>query len=152
MRDRHDGGKILLSSIMDRAMRCLSAFLLACTVIFALLALGCDGGAASGSVGGGSSTPPPPPPPPPPPSGPLAITTTSLPPVVVESPYLLQLQATGGTGNYYWRVIRGTFANGVSMTTSGLISGTPIVTGNWVLRLEVTSGFVKAMRDFVLVV
>ncbi len=55
----------------------------------------------------------------------LSITTTSLPNGVVGTPYSLQLAAGGGVGTLSWQLTSGALPAGLTMSTSGLISGTP---------------------------
>jgi hypothetical protein len=55
---------------------------------------------------------------------PLTITTTSLPAANAGQPYLAQLEATGGTAPYTWEHVAGTL-HGLSVNSSGLITGTP---------------------------
>lgn len=55
----------------------------------------------------------------------LQIVTAQLPAPVIGVPYSFQMQATGGSGNYQWRITQGTLPNGLSMDINGLISGTP---------------------------
>jgi len=60
----------------------------------------------------------------------LTITTSSpLPSGTVGSSYQggsgLQLQATGGSGDYSWQISSGALPSGLSMTSGGFISGTP---------------------------
>lgn len=54
---------------------------------------------------------------------PLQITTTSLPTATWGSPYSFQLQASGGSG-YVWTLESGSLPTGLSLSASGLISGT----------------------------
>jgi len=58
---------------------------------------------------------------------PLSITTTSVPPGVEGTAYSATLAATGGSNNYTWSVLSGTglSAVGLSLSPSGVISGTP---------------------------
>ncbi len=56
---------------------------------------------------------------------PLVITTTSLADGVVGAPYTQTLSATGGDANYTWSLSSGTLPAGLSLSTSGVISGTP---------------------------
>ncbi len=56
---------------------------------------------------------------------PLAITTTSLADGVVGFPYTQTLAATGGDANYSWSLSSGSLPAGLSLSTSGVISGTP---------------------------
>lgn len=55
----------------------------------------------------------------------VEITTTSLPNATVGTPYSQQLAATGGDGGYAWTRISGTLPVGLSLSSGGLISGTP---------------------------
>ncbi|HBC45907.1 MAG TPA: hypothetical protein DCZ43_02565 [candidate division Zixibacteria bacterium] len=61
----------------------------------------------------------------------LTITSDSLPDGIVDSPYLIQLLATGGTGVRNWvdrdNDLAGT---GLSLSSDGLLQGTPGVLGN----------------------
>lgn len=55
----------------------------------------------------------------------LQITTVSLPPYTIGVPYSFQLQATGGSNNYAWKISSGSLPAGLTMSVSGLISGVP---------------------------
>lgn len=59
----------------------------------------------------------------------VEITTTSLPSGQVGVPYSQQLAATGGDGGYAWTRISGTLPTGLSLSTGGLLSGTPTGSG-----------------------
>lgn len=54
---------------------------------------------------------------------PLDITNVALPNVVYGASYVVQMAATGGTTPYTWSVASGSFPSGISMSSSGLISG-----------------------------
>ncbi len=56
----------------------------------------------------------------------LEITTTQLDTFTIGTPYSFQLQAAGGSGNYNWRIVSGTLPNGLTLSLTGLISGTPV--------------------------
>jgi hypothetical protein len=57
---------------------------------------------------------------------PLSITTaTPLPQASVGSFYTQTLAATGGSGSYSWSVVSGVLPAGLSLSTAGVISGTP---------------------------
>ena len=49
-----------------------------------------------------------------------------------------QMSACCGTAPYTWSVGSGSFAPGVSMNSSGLISGTPTATGEYLVCIKVT--------------
>jgi hypothetical protein len=59
----------------------------------------------------------------------IAIATTSLPTYVPGKTYSQTLQATGGSGSYTWSVASGALPSGLSLSTSGVISGTTVASG-----------------------
>ncbi len=70
-------------------------------------------------------------------TGPLTITTTSpLPDGVKHSFYSVQLDAVGGTGAYTWSS-GGTLPPGLSVSASGLLSGTPTHKGTYTFKIKV---------------
>ena len=50
--------------------------------------------------------------------------------------YQQTLTATGGTGPYSWSITTGTLPPGISMSSSGSISGTPTLTGSYTLTVS----------------
>jgi hypothetical protein len=58
----------------------------------------------------------------------LSITTTSLPSGQVGVAYSATLAATGGTSPYTWKLTSGALAAGLSLSTSGAITGIPTAT------------------------
>jgi YVTN family beta-propeller protein len=54
----------------------------------------------------------------------FSITTTSLPDAAAKVPYSVQLEAVGGPGPYRWKKT-GRLPNGLTLTKSGLLAGTP---------------------------
>jgi hypothetical protein len=58
---------------------------------------------------------------------PLAITTTAsmIPSATEDVPYSFQLDATGGTPQYTWAVTGGALPMGLTLSPTGLLSGTP---------------------------
>jgi len=60
---------------------------------------------------------------------PPAIQTTTLAGAQVGSAYAASLQASGGAPPYTWRVLSGSLPNGLGITASGGISGTPTAPG-----------------------
>jgi large repetitive protein len=69
---------------------------------------------------------------------PIAITTTSLPGGEVGMPYSQTLQASGGTGSYTWSVSSGALPLGLTLNSTGRISGTPTAAANASFSLEVS--------------
>jgi hypothetical protein len=67
------------------------------------------------------------------------ITTTSLPAGSVGAPYSQQLQYVSGSGVPAWSVIAGSLPAGLSMSSSGLISGTPTTEASYPFTVQVTA-------------
>jgi hypothetical protein len=68
-----------------------------------------------------------------------SITTSSLPNCIVGMPYSQNLVATGGTAPYTWTITSGTLPAGLSLSSSGAISGIPtIVHGPTYITFQVT--------------
>lgn len=68
---------------------------------------------------------------------PLAVVTTSLPAGTTGQPYSATLTASGGTPPYIWTVGSG-FPSGLSVSSSGLISGTLAAAGSFNFPVQVT--------------
>ncbi len=60
---------------------------------------------------------------------PPVITTTSLPAATAGTAYSQQLRTIGGLGPYTWTLAGGTLPQGLTLSTSGLLSGTPTTPG-----------------------
>ena len=88
----------------------------------------------------------------------ITITTpSSLPDATINTSYSQQLAATGGSGNYGWQVSAGALPAGLSLSSAGLISGTPTQGGNFTFTARatdqsVTAVVVQASKVFTLVV
>src|SRR6185437_6039738 len=65
----------------------------------------------------------------------LTITTTSLPNGTVGTPYSATLTASGGNQPYSWSFASGRMPAGLSLNSSGVISGTPTAAGTFSLGL-----------------
>ena len=61
---------------------------------------------------------------------PLTITTASLPDGAAGVAYSATLSASGGTSPYFWTLSTGALPPGLSLSTSGVISGTPTTAAN----------------------
>lgn len=68
---------------------------------------------------------------------PLAVTTSTLPDGQLGTAYSQTLAATGGTTPYTWLVLSGSLPAGLSLSTSGVISGTPTAAGTSSFTVEV---------------
>ena len=69
----------------------------------------------------------------------LEIITLSVPTARKGTAFNYQLAATGGTPSYTWSVSSGSLAPGLSLaTTTGVISGTPSLSGNFGFTVDVT--------------
>ena len=87
--------------------------------------------------------------------GSVAITTSSLPGATAGTAYSATLQATGGTTPYAWTLASGTLPTGLSLQSSGLLSGTTTQTGQFNLTVGVadsSSPQQTASQSLVLVV
>jgi hypothetical protein len=71
------------------------------------------------------------------PTIPLSIITTSLSSGTVGVLYGTNLSATGGKTPYKWSIISGSLPPGLTLSTSGLISGTPTTAGTYNFTVKV---------------
>lgn len=80
----------------------------------------------------------------------LAITTTALPQAFINQPYSATLSATGGVSPYRWS---GQVPLGMSLSPTGVLSGTPTAAGTLTVSVTVfDSAQASASRQFVFVV
>lgn len=70
--------------------------------------------------------------------GPLSIATTSLPAGNAGSVYSATLTAAGGTSPYSWTLDSGSLPAGLSLSSAGVISGTPASSGSASFTVRVT--------------
>src|SRR5438046_3495531 len=68
---------------------------------------------------------------------PLELTTSQLPGGTVGSSYSTTLSASGGTPPYSWSVSSDTLPTGLSLSSSGTLSGTPTVAGSFPFTVAV---------------
>ncbi|MEK7813910.1 MAG: carboxypeptidase regulatory-like domain-containing protein, partial [Candidatus Desantisbacteria bacterium] len=68
----------------------------------------------------------------------LDVSTTSLPSCTVNTYYSAALTATGGTPPYKWSLYANSLPAGLSLSESGLISGTPTQFGSFTFTAQVT--------------
>lgn len=70
---------------------------------------------------------------------PLAISSTSVPTGTTGTAYSAALGATGGTAPYTWSLAGGTLPAGLTMSSTGAITGTPTTSGSY--------SFMAAVKD-----
>lgn len=68
---------------------------------------------------------------------PLQVSTASVPSATTNAAYSAGLAATGGTQPYTWSVSTGQLPNGIGLSSSGTVSGTPTVSGTFPFTAEV---------------
>jgi mono/diheme cytochrome c family protein len=68
----------------------------------------------------------------------VSITTASLPGATAGTAYSQTLAATGGTTPYRWSVSAGALPAGLTLGTTGTISGTPTTAGTYSVTVKVT--------------
>jgi len=68
----------------------------------------------------------------------LAVDTAALPKATPRHPYRFQLQARGGIPAMQWRFTAGSLPAGMTLSTDGMISGTPASVGNFRFTVSVT--------------
>jgi hypothetical protein len=84
----------------------------------------------------------------------LTISTPSVPATVVNSPYSAQITAIGGSGgSYYFQLLNSTLPSGITLSTSGLLSGSTNSLGSYPFTVQVSDlDSNTATRKYVLVV
>ncbi|NJD08994.1 MAG: autotransporter outer membrane beta-barrel domain-containing protein, partial [Gemmatimonadetes bacterium] len=83
----------------------------------------------------------------------VTITTTTLAAGVVGDPYSQQLTATGGAGTVTWSLVSGSsLPPGLTLSSTGLITGTPGTQGTSTFTVRATSGAQEATRALSIVI
>ena len=72
-----------------------------------------------------------------PPEGTIVITISSLPPGVVGRSYSQSLAAMGGTPPYRWSLSSGSLPGGLTLSTAGVLAGTPTAAGTFNFTAQV---------------
>ena len=67
----------------------------------------------------------------------LTITTTTLATAVENAPYSATLGASGGTPPYTWSILSGTLPSGITLSSTGVLSGTPASLGTFDFTVQV---------------
>ena len=69
---------------------------------------------------------------------PLSIVTADMPEGQIKIAYAASLEAMGGQTEYTWSVAHGPLPNGLNLSSSGEVTGTPTVAGNYSVTIGVT--------------
>jgi hypothetical protein len=83
---------------------------------------------------------------------PLTIDTGTLPDGTVGVSYSQALQASGGSGTLQWSVTSGQLPPGLSLASSGAITGTPTTPGAFTFTVTVVSGTQSTQRALVVTI
>jgi len=82
----------------------------------------------------------------------LAVSTSSLPESTVGVSYSQSLIATGGAPPYTWQLESGSLPNGLTLSSTGILSGTPSISGTHNFVVRVTDAGGSATKALTLVV
>lgn len=82
-----------------------------------------------------------------PPTPTISVTSPAVPDGVRGQAYSYQLQAAGGSGALSWSVTSGVLQPGLSLSTGGLISGTPTASSSNSITFRVTDGTNTATKS-----
>ncbi len=69
---------------------------------------------------------------------PLSVANSSLPVAIINKSYSTTLTPKGGLGPYSWAIISGSLPSGITMSTSGVFSGTATSTSSSDITVQVT--------------
>jgi hypothetical protein len=83
---------------------------------------------------------------------PLVITTTSLPNATKGVSYSYSLAASGGLTSKSWAKSAGTLPSGISLSSTGVLSGKATTSGSYSFTVKVTSGTQSTTKTFTLTV
>ncbi len=70
----------------------------------------------------------------------ITITTSSLPNAIQGQPYAQLFQEFGGVGNLAWSLATGSLPPGMTLSTSGVLTGTPTSAGTFTFAVSVRDG------------
>lgn len=82
----------------------------------------------------------------------ITITDPSLRGGVVGVPYADTLNATGGSRTKRWTVLSGALPPGLTLLSSGVLSGTPATAGSYTAEIAVTSGGRKRTQSYTIII
>jgi len=78
----------------------------------------------------------------------LSITISGLPSATVGTSYSTTLVASGGSGTKSWTIAAGSLPTGLSLSSSGVLSGTPTAPGTASFTAKVSAGSASSQRQF----
>ncbi len=82
-------------------------------------------------------------------SVPSAVATAATSALTVDVPFAANLSCSGGSGSFTYSVVSGTLCTGLSLTSGGLLAGTPTAYGTYTFMLQCTDslgGFSKVIQ------
>jgi len=82
---------------------------------------------------------------------PVTVTTASLPRGMVGTAYSQTLTATGGTP-ISWRIFKDALPGGLTLSTTGIISGTPTVAGTFYFTVEASTETVGTIERLFIII
>jgi hypothetical protein len=83
----------------------------------------------------------------------LSITTSALPGAQAGTPYAAAISAIGGSTPYHWGIASGSLPQGLTLTSSGQLSGTPSQVGQFSFTVQITdAGNTTVSKTFPLAV
>lgn len=82
----------------------------------------------------------------------LLVTTSSVPDGTVGSAYSASLAATGGNGTRTWSLVSGSMPDGLGLSASGTMSGTPTTAGFFTFTVGVTDGYLSDTKTVTMTV
>lgn len=68
----------------------------------------------------------------------INVTPTTINPASLGVPYSQQFSQVGGAGNITWSLSAGSLPNNLNLSASGLLSGTPVMSGNYPITVRAT--------------
>jgi len=82
---------------------------------------------------------------------PVISTVSPLATGTVDQSYIVSFQATGGTAPYAWSMVSGTLPAGLSLSSTGTLSGIPSAAGDFLFRIRATDSAPQTgEKDFAL--
>jgi len=78
----------------------------------------------------------------------LSIVTSGLPGATVGTSYSTTLTASGGSGTKSWTIAAGSLPAGLSLSPTGVLSGTPTTSGTASFTAKVSAGSASSQRQF----